>query len=433
MDSGPPAMHDIASSRSPHHAARDSRRLRTLLVRHPAWTVAAVLLVAFNLRPTITSIAPFIRDIQRDLGLSALAISVLTTAPVICLGLFGPAAPPLARRFGAEAVVLGALLGIVAGAVLRGFGTIPLYLGTLVIGASMSLLGVLSPAIVKRDFPHRVGSMMGFYTMLISLSAAVSTATAVPLRHAVGGSWEMALLVWALPALLAAILFIPQLFRHQQARGVASLRMRGLLADPLAWQVTGFLALVAALAYAVFSWGPTMLQARGLDAASSGLIISVSYLAQMATGLLVPMIAARQRDQRMLVVAVIALTSAGLFGVVFAPVWSLTAVAIVLGFGQGGAFGLALSLIVLRSRDQHVAAQLSGLAQSVGYVAGGLLGPFAVGLIHDWAGSWSVVEAFYAAVGFAALLLGLGAARARTVSGGDGRHATKLRRQMSAS
>jgi CP family cyanate transporter-like MFS transporter len=405
---------ETASQTAPRRTTNGSRSDLGLSRQRPLWSVAAVLLIAFNLRPAITSIAPFIGDIRSDLGLSEFTVGVLTAAPVICLGLFGPAAPPLARRFGAEAVLLASLLGIVVGVVVRGFGVIPFYLGTLIVGASMSLLGVLTPVIVKRDFPHRLGSIMGLYTMLISLGAALSTAAAVPLRHALGGNWEMGLLFWALPALLAAVVFIPQLFRYQWPRGVAALRSRGLLADPLAWQVTGFLALVSSLAYAVFSWGPTMLQARGLDAANSGFIMSVSYLAQMATGLLTPMIAARQREQRLLVLALLLLTSAGLFGFVFAPVWSLTTFAIVLGLGQGGAFGLALSLIVLRSGDQHIAAQLSGLTQSIGYVAGGLIGPLAVGLIYNWAGSWYVVEALYAAVAFAALMLGLGAGRART-------------------
>ncbi len=397
------------------HTIKGPRSLRTLLLEHPIWSVAALILVAFNMRPTITSIAPFLGDIQRDLGLSGLGISMLTTAPVVCLGMFAPAAPALARRFGVEAVLLGSLLGIVLGAVVRSFGVIPLFLGTVIIGSSMSLLGVLSPVVIKRDFPRRVGTVMGLYTMLISLGAALSTATAVPLRHAMADSWEMALLFWALPALIAAVVLIPQLFRYQQVHGVARVRMRGLLYDPLAWQVTGFLVLVFSLAYAVFSWGPSMLQARGIDATNSGLVMSISYVAQIATAFLVPLIAERQRDQRFLAAGLIFLTSAGLFGFVFAPVWSLTAFAIVLGFGQGGAFGLALSLIVLRSDDAHVAAQLSSMAQTIGYVAGGLIGPLAVGLIHDWSGSWITVEAFYAAVGFAALVLAVGAGRARTI------------------
>lgn len=399
------------------HHQPEQHSLRAMLLRHPAWSVAAVLLVAFNLRPAITSVAPLIRDIGQQFGLSEFGLSVLTTAPVICLGFFGPAAPPLARRFGTETVILGSLLGIVLGIVVRSLGLVPLYVGTLIIGASMSLLGVLSPVVVKRDFPHRIGMMMGLYTMLISFGAALSTATAAPLRGALGNSWEMALLVWTLPALVAAVVFIPQPFRYAQARGVASAHAQGIMRDPLAWQVTGFLALVASLAYAVFGWGPSMLQARGLDPAASGFIMSISYVAQMATGFSAPIIAGRQRDQRGVATVLVVLTSAGLLGFVFAPVWSLTFFSIVLGLGQGGAFGLALSLIVLRSADSHVASQLSGLAQSVGYVVGGVVGPFAVGLIHDWTGSWEAVATFYVAIGSASLLLGLGAGRNRTIQG----------------
>lgn len=391
------------------------RSPRVLFSRHPGWSVAAVLLIAFNLRPAITTVAPFIGDIRADLGLSALGVSVLTMAPVVCLGLFGPLAPPLARRFGTEAVLLASLLGIAIGCVVRSFGVVPLYLGTLIIGASLCFLGVLSPVIVKRDFPHRIGLMMGFYTMLICLGPAFATATAVPLQHALDGNWELVLLFWGLPALIAAIVFIPQLFRHEHARGVATAHVRGLTRDPLAWQVTAFFALISALAYAVFNWGPSMLEARGLDATTSGVVISLSYVAQTVSGLSAPILAGRQRDQRLIIAAMVLLTAAGLLGLVFAPVWSLTTFSIVLGLGQGGAFGVALLLFALRAGDPHIAAQLSALAQSVGYVAGGLAGPFAVGVIYHWAASWQVVAIFYVAVGLASLVCGLGAGRARTV------------------
>ncbi len=374
-----------------------------------------MLLIAFNLRPSITTVALFISDIRSDLGISAFGISLLTMAPVVCLGLFAPAAPPLARRFGTEAVVLASLLGIAIGCAVRSLGAAPLYLGTLIIGASLCLLGVLTPVIVKRDFPHRIGLMMGLYTMLVCLGLAVGTATAVPLHRVLGQSWELVLLFWGVPPLIAAVVFIPQLFRYERVVGVASAHVGGLMRDPLAWQVTAFFALISALAYAVFNWGPTMLQARGLDAATSGMVVSLGYLAQVVAGLAAPIVAGRQRDQRSTVAVMVLLTAVGLLGYVFAPVWSLTGFSIVLGLGQGGAFGVGLLLFVVRARDPHTAARLSALAQTVGYAFSGLIGPFAVGLIYDWSGSWPVVAAFFTVVGLASLIAGLGAGRPRIV------------------
>lgn len=395
--------------------AQASAPVATLL-RHAGWSVAAVLLIGFNLRPSITTVALFIADIRRDLGVSTLGISVLTMLPVICLGLFAPFAPALVRRFGIETVLTVSLVGVAVGSVLRSFGVVPLFLGTVVIGASLCFLGVLSPVVVKRDFPHRIGLMMGLYTMLICIGPALAAATAVPFQRALGGSWELVLLIWGLPCLIGAIVLIPQFFRHPDpVSGVAPARQVGLMRAPLAWQVTGYFALITALAYAVFNWGPTMLQARGLDAAGSGLVLSVCYIGQTVAGLLAPIVAGRQSDQRLMIIAMVLLTALGLVGFVYAPVWSLYIFALALGVGQGGAFGVALLLFALRTRDPHSAARLSAMAQTFGYILGGAIGPFAVGVIYDWTGSWQIVSAFYLTVGLASLLLGIGAGRARFV------------------
>ena len=183
----------------------------------------------------------------------------------------------------------------------------------------------------------------------------------------------------------------------------------GSFRDPLAWQVTAYFGLISALAYAVFNWGPSMLQARGLDATESGLILSVCYISQTFAGLLAPIVAGKWRDQRL--TAMVVLTALGLLGFVYAPVSSLKLVAFVLGIGQGGAFGVALLLFALRSRDPHSASQLSAMAQTVGYF-GGVAGPFAVGVIYDWSGSWTIVSLFFLTVGFASLASGIGAGRA---------------------
>ena len=314
-----------------------------------------MLLIGFNLRPSITTVALFIADIRHDLGLSTLGISVLTMLPVICLGLFAPFAPPLARRFGIETVLLVSLVGVAIGSVVRSSGVVPLFLGTVMIGASLCFLGVLSPVVVKRDFPHRIGLMMGVYTMLVCVGPALAAATAVPFRHVLGGSWELVLVIWGLPCLVGAIALIPQFFRAQPRLAFAPARPIGLMREPLAWQVTGYFALITALAYAVFNWAPSMLQARGLDAATAGLVMSLCYIRQTVAGLLAAIVAGRQSDQRPIVAAMVLLTAVGLLGFVYAPLWSLDIAAVALGVGQGGAFGVALLLFALRTRDPHAA------------------------------------------------------------------------------
>ena len=346
------AISDQAQSRqrSAKSGGREVGRWpRPPLLRHPAWAVIAVLLIGFNLRPSITTVALFIGDVRHDLGISAFGISVLTMLPVICLGLFAPAVPALARRFGIEAILFASLLGVTIGSVVRSLGVAPLYLGTIMIGACLCFLGVLSPAVVKRDFPRHIGPMMGFYTMLVCVGPALSAATAVPFQHVLGGNWELVLVIWGLPALVGAIALMPRLFQHDAEIRIAAPHVLQLIRDPLAWQVTAYFGLISALAYAVFNWGPSMLQARGLDAATSGLILSVCYISQTIAGLLAPIVAGRWRDQRLIIIAMVLLTALGLLGFVYAPVWSLKVVAFMLGIGQGGAFGLALLLFALRS------------------------------------------------------------------------------------
>jgi CP family cyanate transporter-like MFS transporter len=306
---------------------------RPPVLRHPAWAVAAVLLIGFNLRPAITTVPLFLGDIKRDLGVSAFGISVLTMLPVVCLGLFAPVAPALARRFGVEAVLFVSLLGIMIGSLIRSFGIAPLYLGTVIIGACLCLLGVLSPAVVKRDFPRHIGLMMGFYTMLVCVGPALSAATAVPFAQVLGGNWELVLVIWALPAVVGAIAVMPRLFAHEADIRVATPHFLGLVRDPLAWQVTAYFGLISALAYAVFNWSPSLLQARGLDATQSGLVLSVCYISQTIAGLLAPIVAGKWRDQRLIVAAMVVLTTLGLLGFVYAPIWSLKPVAFVLGIG----------------------------------------------------------------------------------------------------
>ena len=380
-----------------------------------AWLLLlGLVLVALNLRPALSSMAPLLNDVSDSLGLSAARAGLLTTLPVLCLGLFAPLAPVLARRFGAERVVLGILLTLAAGIILRSsLGAVGLFAGSLLAGASIGIIGVLLPGIVKRDFARHAGVMTGVYTMALCLGAALAAGATVPLSQHFGDSWKIGLGFWMVPALLAALCWLPLVGPKQGGHQVAY-RVRGLLRDPLAWQVTLYMGLQSSLAYIVFGWLPSILIDRGLSATQAGLVLSGSVIVQLASSLAAPWLATRGKDQRLAIVVVMLLTLGGLFGCLYAPLDGLWGWAIVLGLGQGGTFSLALTLIVLRSRDAHVAANLSSMAQGIGYTLASL-GPLAVGLVHDWTGGWAATGWIFALLGVGAIIAGLGAGRARYV------------------
>lgn len=385
------------------------------VVLRPWLLLLGLVLVALNLRPALSSMAPLLGEVSDSLGLSAAQAGLLTTLPVLCLGLFAPLAPILARRFGTERVVLGILVALGGGIVLRScLGEVGLFAGSILAGASIGIIGVLLPGIIKRDFAGHAGTMTGVYTMALCLGAALAAGATVPLSESLGQSWALGLGFWALPALVAAIFWLPQVGKRQGSHNVAY-RVSGLLRDPLAWQVTLYMGLQSSLSYIVFGWLPSILIGRGLTPTQAGLVMSGSVIVQLLTALTAPWLATRGKDQRLAIVLVMSMTLAGLFGCLYAPIEGLWGWAIVLGLGQGGTFSLALTLIVLRSRDAHVAANLSGMAQGIGYTVASM-GPLAVGIVHEVTGGWSAVGWIFAVVGLGAIAAGLGAGRSLYVN-----------------
>ncbi|WP_409320522.1 CynX/NimT family MFS transporter [Pseudomonas putida] len=384
---------------------------QAVVLRRPWLLLLGLVLVALNLRPALSSMAPVLGQVSQGLGLNASQAGLLTTLPVLCLGLFAPLAPLLARRFGSERVILGILLTLALGLVVRStFGAIGVFLGSLMAGASIGIIGVLLPGIVKRDFPQHAGTLTGVYTMALCLGAAMAAGATVPLAQHFDGSWALGLGFWVLPALLAMLVWLPQARQGHGLHKVAY-RVRGLWRDPLAWQVTLYMGLQSSLAYIVFGWLPSILIGRGLTPTEAGLVLSGSVIVQLISSLSAPWLATRGKDQRLAIVVVMSGTLAGLFGCLYAPLSGLWGWAIVLGLGQGGTFALALTLIVLRSKDAHVAANLSSMAQGVGYTLASM-GPFAVGLVHDLTGGWTALGWIFAVLGVGAVVFGLGAGRA---------------------
>ncbi|WJD71211.1 CynX/NimT family MFS transporter [Pseudomonas asiatica] len=407
----PPSERDLDELLIDAEADDEQVQQQPVQVQRPWLLLLGLVLVALNLRPALSSMAPVLGQVSEGLGLNASQAGLLTTLPVLCLGLFAPLAPVLARRFGSERVILGILATLALGIVVRSsLGATGVFLGSLMAGASIGIIGVLLPGIVKRDFPQHAGTLTGVYTMALCLGAAMAAGATVPLAQHFDGSWALGLGFWMLPALLAMLVWLPQARQGHGLHKVAY-RVRGLWRDPLAWQVTLYMGLQSSLAYIVFGWLPSILIGRGLSPTEAGLVLSGSVIVQLVSSLSAPWLATRGKDQRLAIVLVMLITLAGLFGCLYAPLSGLWGWAVVLGLGQGGTFALALTLIVLRSKDAHVAANLSSMAQGVGYTLASM-GPFAVGLVHDLTGGWAAVGWIFAVLGVGAIVFGLGAGRA---------------------
>jgi CP family cyanate transporter-like MFS transporter len=376
----------------------------------------SLVLIAFNLRPLFSSASALLPEIRSELGLSALGASLLTTLPVVCLGAFSPLAPKLAQRIGAERALLGVLLLLALGTAMRGLSSIPLlFFGSALAGACIAVGNVLLPGLVKRDFADRAALMTGFYTMALCAGAAGAAGFTLPLEKAFGGSMAAALAVWALPALIVGLIWLPQVLSTKSQVKRSGFSVEGLWRDRLAWQVTLFMGLQSALAYCIFGWLVPILRERGLDGVTAGAIVSVSVMVQAASCLVAPQIAVRGKDQRVINAALCCIAVVALLGLLFAPLSTVWFWAVLQGVGQGGLIAAAMTTIVLRSRDQHVAAHLSGMAQCVGYLLAAI-GPLIVGLIRSWTGSFAWCAVLFVAIGTGAAINGWNAGRALHVN-----------------
>jgi MFS transporter, CP family, cyanate transporter len=166
-------------------AASSRSRLRSFLF------VLGIVLLAANLRPALTGVAPLIGQIRADSGISNGAAGLLTTLPLLAFALLSPVAPRVARRFGMEVMLLASLLVLATGILLRWAGTVAaLFLGTVILGAAIAFGNVLLPGLVKREFPGHAGLMTSVYSTSLGISAALAAGVSVPLAQLDGIGWR---------------------------------------------------------------------------------------------------------------------------------------------------------------------------------------------------------------------------------------------------
>jgi CP family cyanate transporter-like MFS transporter len=364
-----------------------------------------VVLVSLNMRPAIASVPPIVDEIREAYGLSAAAAGALTALPVVCMGVFAPAAAWLSARWGTGRVVAAALVLLTAATLVRPLGgSALLFGGTFAIGVGVAVGGALLPALVRSRFPDRVGPMTGVYTTAL-IGGALVAAGVTPLP----GSWRAALAFWALPAAVALAVWWavrpagPAVF-PASASSWSPWRSRP------AWLATVYMGGQSLLFYAVLAWLPARYTDLGWTARAAGGLLALFSAAQLVTALGLPVLA--RRDPRPAIAGALLATMASLVLVAVVPLAAPAVWAVLLGLGVGGSFALALTVVGQVAPTPSDTARASGMAFFVGYLFAAL-GPVAVGLLHDTTGDYRWPFLSLLVVGAVALAAALPAARPR--------------------
>ncbi|MGN6169411.1 MAG: CynX/NimT family MFS transporter [Solirubrobacteraceae bacterium] len=359
-----------------------------------------IMLIAANMRASITAVGPLLSDITRAYGLSATEAGLLTAAPVLCFAAFSPYAPRLSRRVGMENALLAAMVALLVGIVVRSLpSAFTLYLGTVLLAAGVAMANVLLPALVKQHFSARQSTITALYANTMGFVAAIASGLAVPLAEVLPGGWRVSLGAWSVLVVAGMVLWLPRTWDAQDP-GLAQRHTPLPWRSPVAWQVTAYMGLQSFGFYVMIGWLPTFLRAYHVTARGAGFELLAFQLAAIVATLSMPLIADRRRDHRAPAAAAAACCAAGYVGLLVAPHVSLLWV-VVAGCGTGPSLVFALSFMALRARGTGHAAALSAMAQSAGYLIAAV-GPFLFGALHAATGGWtlSLIVLLASAVGF---------------------------------
>ncbi len=357
----------------------------------------AVVFIAIVLRPPVASMGPLLQEMQNNLGVGAELIGVLAAAPVLCFGLGAFASPWLVSKVGLNHAMLYVLMILAASSALRMILGYPgLLIGTIGAGLSIAIANVLLPTVVRIQFPKRVALVTGAYTTLLAVSASLAASIAVPTSHWLGG-WNPALAIWILPAIVAILLWLPQIRGQEdhvaQPAHAAAEEKAAVMRSPISWAIVGFFGIQSLGFYALLGWMPSALTSIGVSPQDAGNYLGFASAVGIPSGLVISSLLGRFKSLSWWAAGTSAMTLIGnmVFTLVLQShdISSLILGCVFIGLGMSATFPISLSLISSRASTSAQTTQLSAMSQGWGYLLAAT-GSFLVGFVANLLGSFAL-------------------------------------------
>jgi CP family cyanate transporter-like MFS transporter len=376
-----------------------------------------ILVVAVNLRLAIASVSPVLEQMRSDLGLGYAAISLLTTIPTLCMGIFAFATPLLARRLGRERTVFWAtvLIGVATVARLWSAHVVVLFATTVVVGIGISVAQTLLPELVSEYFAARAGFVTGLYSTCLIIGAGIATGLTAPLVNALG-SWPAALAAWSVVAVIAAVVWTPVMrgARSTPDPETTTTPSRIPWRHPWVWAFALFFAGQIVLFFSMLTWLAPLYVGLGWSPKRAGFLLTVAIGGEIIGSLCVSWFTDRFPDRRPILAVMYLVSAVSLTAVAFIPLFAPWFWVALMGFGIGGGFSLGLTLPVDYAPTPDTAGQLSAMVLGIGYFVGAF-GPFVIGWVRSLTGSYQLPFLSLAVLSAMMLVSAMGFSPDRTI------------------
>ncbi|WP_426009320.1 cyanate transporter [Aeromonas salmonicida] len=350
-----------------------------------------VILIGLNLRPFLTAIGPLAQAIDSRLGLGMDTLAWLTLLPLWLIGVGVLITPGLRRLTGPSQLLEAALLLLGMGNAMR----FDAQSGALLI-ASAALCGLGSalvqgvlPGLIKQSFAHKVPLVMGIFSACMMGGGALGASLTPQLAASL--DWSRALALWSLPVLLAMV-WLAWKVRLPSAAVVAIPHgEQRLITLPRSWLLIGCFGIINSGYGIVVAWLAPAYMAQGWSAQQGGELVAWLALAQTASGLGLPLLAAHNTDRRPWMGLAIIMQVAGFGGLWLAPQAAPILWCMLCGAGLGGSFSLIMVIALDHLPDPRRAGTLSALMQGFGFMLAAT-GPWVAARLHhlsgDFAAAW---------------------------------------------
>ena len=352
--------------------------------------ILGVIFLSLILRTPITSVGAILGPLKSILDINNTVAGFITTIPLIAFAIFSPMVAKISNKVGLEKTLLLAAIIISIGLGLRFYiNTYVFFITTFIIGVGITIGNVLLPGLVKKYYPEKLGLMTGFYAVIMNIGAAVAAGISYPILSSnIGGekfSTGLAVNIWIIIAVINIFVYTA-MSKNSSVSEVKDEheKVHGYFKYSKMWTIMLSMGLQSALFYCSVSWFAEIMISKDFSPETAGLLLSISQFAQFPSTFIVPILADKVHNKLIIPVVITIGYLVSLVGMLYTSgnfVLMLTFI-IIFALAGGGSFSYVMYLFSVKSRNESEAADISGLAQSGGYLLAAIFPPL-LGYIRD--------------------------------------------------